>query len=332
LARHDVCGVGNALVDLQVRVGPELLRELKVEPGFMTLVDASRQEAILAGLKGREIKPSSGGSAANTIAGVAQLGGRGAYACKVANDEWGRFYAEDLSRLGIEVAAAQARSGVTGTVAVLITPDAQRTMFTHLGVSAELTAEDLDAEMIAASKWLYIEGYLLPGQATREAALEAIGIAREKGVKVALTVSDPFCVTACRDLLWKLLDGSVDLLFCNEAEAKALTGLEDLVACANAIHRHAGSVALTYGARGSLLVHEKQVHPIEGVSVKAVDTTGAGDMYAGGILYGITHGMSWPAAGKLASHAAARVVAHLGARLPQGFTPAELRELGIPPA
>jgi sugar/nucleoside kinase (ribokinase family) len=332
LAHHDVCGVGNALVDLQVRVGPELLSELGVKPGFMTLVDASRQEAILAGLKGREIKPSSGGSAANTVAGVAELGGRGAYACKVASDEWGRFYAEDLRRLGITVAAAQAPAGVTGTVVVMITPDAQRTMFTHLGVSADLMPEDLDAEMIAASKWLYVEGYLLPGETTREAALEAIGIAREKGVKVALTVSDPFCVGACRDLFWELLGGSVDLLFCNEAEAKALTGLDDLVACANAIHRHAGSVALTYGARGSLLVHEKQVHPIEGVSVQAVDTTGAGDMYAAGILHGITHGLSWPAAGRLASHAAARVVAHLGARLPRSFTATEMLELGIPPA
>lgn len=328
--KHDVVALGNALVDLQAKVDPAFLSAVGVEPGFMTLVDAQRQDMVLEALRKVEVVASSGGSAANTIAGVAEMGGSGGYVCRVGDDEYGRFYADDLRRLGITVSAGKAADGPTGTCVVLITPDAQRTMLTHLGVSSRLGPDDLDADLIASAQWLYVEGYLLPGESTREAALEAISIAREKGVQVALTVSDPFCVRACRDLLWQLIDTSVDLLFCNEAEAAALTGKTDPVDCAQVIHAHASSVALTFGARGSLLIHDGTIHPIEGAPCEAVDTTGAGDMYAAGILHGITHGMSWPQAGRLASHAAARVVGHLGARLPRKFTADELRGLASP--
>lgn len=318
---HDVHGVGNALVDLQVRVEPEFLERLGLVPGTMTLVDEGTQAATLEALASHHVNRCSGGSAANTIAGIADLGGTGSYSCKVGPDALGDFYLEDLRKLGVQVNGEHRAPGTTGTSLVLITPDAQRTMLTHLGVSSTLAADDIDADAIRAAQWLYIEGYLLPGETTRAAALAAVTIAKEAGVKVALTASDPWCVQMCRDLIWQLLDDrSVDLLFCNEIEGRALAGETDPIAAAHAIHRHAVSVALTHGAKGSILVHEEQVYPIEGVDVEAVDTTGAGDMYAAGVLYGLTHGLGWAEAGRLASHAAARVVSAMGARLPRRFT------------
>lgn len=325
----DVVAVGNALVDLQARVEPAMLEGVGVAPGFMTLVDAERQRLVLDALEGIPVVASSGGSAANTVAGIAELGGRAAYACRVGDDEYGAFYIDDLRRLGVHVRDDRRASGPTGTCVVLITPDAQRTLLTHLGVSSRLSPDDLEPDVIGRAKWLYVEGYLLPGDG-RDAALAAIGLAKEQGTKVALTVSDPWCVQACGETLWELIDSSVDLLFCNEAEAQALTGHADPLECAHAIHAHASSVALTYGARGSLLMHERELFPIEGVPCAAVDTTGAGDMYAAGILYGITQGWTWPAAGRLASHAASRVVASLGARLPSRLTPEEMRGLTQP--
>ena len=324
---HDVHAVGNAIVDLQVRVDPGFLRDLRLEPGSMTLVDGTRQQEVLDALKGRPVNSCSGGSAANTIAGLAELGGKGSFCGTVGDDEFGRFYVEDLRRLGVAV-TERALQRPTGTCLVLITPDAQRTMLTHLGAAAQLGPDDVESEPIARAKWLYVEGYLLPGEPTRDAALHAIAIAKEAGVLVALTASDAFCVRACRELIWDLLEDSVDLFFCNETEGRALTDLEDPLDVAHLIHRRAASsVALTFGANGSLLLHERQVFPIEGVGVKAVDTTGAGDMYAAGILRGITGGMPWPVAGRLASHAAARVVETLGARLPRKFTQDEIQAL-----
>lgn len=200
---------------------------------------------------------------------------------------------------------------------VLITDDAQRTMLTNLAVSSQLGPADIDEAEIKKAKYVYIEGYLFGGEPTRSAALRAIELAKKNGVKVVFTVSDPFLIQYNRDLFLQLIEGPVDLLFCNLDEARTLTGYHDPIECAREIHKHAENVALTLGGDGSILMHEGQVIPIEGVSVKAVDTTGAGDMYAAGILYGITNGLSWKQAGHLASHAAARVVA------PDGSPPAE---------
>lgn len=326
-ATRDVHAIGNAIVDLQVQVDYPLLRELRLEPGSMTLVDHARQAEVLAALAGQPVNSCSGGSAANTVAGVAALGGRASFCGQVGDDEYGAFYVEDLQRLGVAMIASPIAKP-TGTCLVLITPDAQRTMLTHLGASSELSPDDVDAEAIAAAKWCYVEGYLLPGQPTRAAALHAMAIAKEAGAKVALTASDAFCVRACPDLFWELLEESVDLFFCNETEGRALTGIEDPLKAASLIHeRAASSVALTYGPQGSLLIHDNRPYPIESIDVRAIDTTGAGDMYAAGILFGITHGMSWPASGRLAAHAAGRIVETLGARLPRKFTAEELRAL-----
>ena len=228
--------------------------------------------------------------------------------------------------MGVRIEVPPA-AGQSGTCVVLITDDAQRTMLTSLGVSATLSPDDINEDEIRQARYVYIEGYLFAGEPTRSAALKAIEVAQKHGVKIAFTVSDPFLIQYHKDEFWKLIKGPVDLLFCNLEEARALTGKHDAVDCAHEIHKHAENVALTLGGDGSLLMHEGQAIPIEGVSVKAIDTTGAGDMYAAGILYGITNGLTWKQSGHLASHAAARIVSQLGARLKQRFTPEEIAQL-----
>ncbi len=324
--QYDVYGVGNALVDIQTRIGDPHLNGLGFTKGIMTLVDEATQTRVLQSLDGAPVSRCAGGSAANTIIGVADFGGKAAYAGKVARDELGEFFLKDMRELGVKI-EVPAGSGQSGSCVVLITEDAQRTMLTHLGVSATLGPDDITEAEIRKAKYVYIEGYLFAGDSTKHAALKAIHLARQNGVKVALTISDPFLVGMCRDLFWELIAGPVDLLFCNLEEARSLTSLIDPVDCAHKIHNHAADVALTLGADGSLLMHGGQVFPVEGVSVKAVDTTGAGDMYAAGVLYGITNGLSWKQAGHLASHAAARVVAQMGARLQRKFTSSEIDAL-----
>lgn len=323
---YDVYGIGNAIMDLQVQVADNTLTDLSVDKGVMTLVEADRQHTILDGLSGQSINRCSGGSACNTVVGVADFGGSAAYACKVGSDELGSHYVKELAELGIDCNTPPA-NGDTGTCVVLITPDAQRTMLTHLGASTGLSVADVNPAEIARAKYLYVEGYLFSDPGTRAAAEEAIRVAKQAGVKVALTISDPFLINICKDAFWDLIKGPVDLLFCNMEEARALTGMMDPVECAQAIHKHAPNVALTLGKDGSIIMHENMVYPIEGVEVDAVDTTGAGDMYAAGVLYGITNGLTWQQAGHLGSHAAARVVSQLGARLGRRFTRDEIDKL-----
>lgn len=321
--QFQVYGVGNSLVDLQASVAEETIAALGFSKGLMTLVDSDAQSRILAELPADSVTRCAGGSAANTVMGVADFGGRAVYAGKVGRDSLGEFFLQDMRTAGvaIDVPAADAP---TGTSVILITADAQRTMLTSLGASATLSPDDIDAEHVRAAQYVYVEGYLFAGEPTRLAALRAIELAKQHGVKVALTVSDPFLIEQHREEFWRLIRGPVDLLFCNLLEAQALTGETDPVACAHAIHRHAENVALTMGAQGSILMHAGEAIPIEGVPVAAVDTTGAGDMYAAGVLYGITSGHAWRQAGRLASYAAARIVAQRGARLPRPLTRDEI--------
>lgn len=323
---YDVYGVGNALVDVQARVSDSVLQQVGFTKGVMTLVDEPMQSRVLGSLDGASISRCAGGSAANTVTGLVELGGTAAYAGKVGQDSLGDFWLKDMRELGVKIEVPQTY-GQTGTCVVLITADAQRTMLTHLGLSSTLGPDDISEAEIRQAKYVYIEGYLFTGDSTRQAALKAIKLAKANGVKVAFTVSDPFLIGLNRELFWELIRGPVDLLFCNLEEARALTGQTDPVDCAGQIHQHASDVALTLGADGSLLMHGGQVFPVEGVQVQAVDTTGAGDMYAAGMLYGITNGLSWPQAGHLASHAAARIVSQMGARLGRKFSRTEIEGL-----
>jgi sugar/nucleoside kinase (ribokinase family) len=304
---YDVFGVGNAIVDIQLKIEDRFLTQISVSKGMMTLVESEKQVEVLGALAGKATNRCSGGSACNTIVGVAEFGGTAAYAGKTANDDLGKFYIDDLNKVGVKL-PVKGGEGATGTSVILITPDAQRTMLTHLGISSTLSPDDLAEAEIAT-------------------AMRAIDIAKTHGVKVALTLSDPFVINLQRDLIWKLIEGPVDLLFANLEEARALTGEHDPIEAARKIHKHATNVALTLGADGSLLMNGDKAIPIEGVPTKAVDTTGAGDMYAAGVLYGITHGMSWKQAGQLGSHAASRIVSQMGARLDKKFTPAEIKKI-----
>jgi sugar/nucleoside kinase (ribokinase family) len=323
---YDVYAVGHALVDIQARVSDEILAQAGFTKGIMTLVDEPTQQRVLSALAGLPINRCAGGSAGNTVMGIADFGGKAAYAGKVGDDEIGEFCIADMRKLGVTMEVPKAQAP-TGTSVILITSDAQRTMLTHLGVSSSLGPDDIDAELIAQSKYVYIEGYLFTGEATRAAAMRTIELAKQHGVKVAFTVSDPFLVNLFRDQFWELIKGPVDLLFCNQEEARSLTGKTDPIDCAQEIHRHASNVALTLGADGSLLMHDGITTPIEPAPVDAIDTTGAGDMYAAGLLWGITNGLSWKQAGHIASHAAARIVGQLGARLKNRFTSQELADL-----
>ncbi|WP_437185781.1 adenosine kinase [Planctomicrobium sp. SH668] len=323
---YDVYGIGNALVDIQAHVSDETLASLGYSKGIMTLVEDGAQEQVLSHIDGHQVTRCAGGSAANTIMGIAEFGGKAAYAGKVGNDLIGEFFLGDLRNSGVSI-EVQPAAGQSGTCVILITDDAQRTMLTNLAVSSTLLPEDVDEEAIKNSKYVYVEGYLFTGDPNRESALRAIQLAKKNGIKVAFTVSDPFLIQYHKDDFWNLIKGPVDLLFCNLEEARALTGLHDAEACAKEIHKHAENVALTLGEEGSLLMHEGESIYIPGIPVKAIDTTGAGDMYAAGILYGITNGLTWEQSGRLASHAASRVVSQLGARLKQPFTLEEIKAI-----
>lgn len=323
---YDVYGVGNSLVDIQARVDDRFLESIGFTKGIMTLVDEAAQRRVLEKLADKPTNRCAGGSAANTIMGVVDLGGQGAYAGKTGRDSIGEFFLFDMRQRGVSIEVPPT-AGQSGTCVVLITDDAQRTMLTNLGVSATLSPDDISEAEIRRAKYVYIEGYLWTNELTRAAALKAIELAKKNQVKVAFTVSDPFLIGLFRDRFWKLIEEDVDLLFCNEEEARALTGKKDSIECARIIHQHCENVALTLGKNGSLLMHQGEVIPIEGQPVVAIDTTGAGDMYAAGILYGITNGLSWRQAGHLASHAAARIVGQLGARLQRRFSREEIAAL-----
>jgi len=324
--RYDVYGIGNALVDIQAHVSDEMLATLKFSKGIMTLVEDGAQQQVLSRLNGQVVSRCAGGSAANTIMGIAEFGGKAAYAGKVAQDAMGEFFLQDMRDRGVKI-EVQPASGQSGTCVILITEDAQRTMLTNLAVSSTLQPMDISEDEVRDAKYVYVEGYLFTGEPNHASALRAIEVARQHHVKVAFTVSDPFLIQYHKEEFWKLIEGPVDLLFCNLDEARALTGQHDAEACAREIHRHAENVALTLGAEGSVLMHNGEAIYIPGVPVKAIDTTGAGDMYAAGILYGITNGMTWEQAGRLASHAASRVVGQLGARLKTPLTPEEIQEI-----
>ena len=325
--RLDVFAVGNALVDVQAQVPDDVPAGIGFEKGVMTLVDDSAQAKVLEVLHEQfaaELHRAPGGSAANTAIGVAGFGGTAAFAGKTADDELGTLYNDSLRKLGVEPSVEPIPGAQTGTSVILITPDAERTMLTNLAASATLDGDNISETAIQSAKYLYVEGYLFTGEATREAALRAIELAKASGTKVAFTMSDPFVVAGFKEEFAKLVAGTADLVFSNLEEAQAMTGEEDAMACAAAMHEQCDEVVITLGENGSLLMVDGEAIAIDGVPCEAVDTTGAGDLYAAGILYGITNGLTWEQAGNLASHASSRVVSQMGPRLSEPFTKAEI--------
>ena len=301
--KYDLYALGNALVDVEIEVNETELERLGVEKGVMTLVDEERHDYLLGHLKGSIHQRASGGSAANSVIALAQLGGKAFHSCKVAKDEAGVFYSDDLDDAGVTNTLSQleGNEGTTGKCLVMITPDADRTMNTFLGISSELKEQDINYEALGDSQYLYIEGYLVSSPDAHFAAIKARDFAREKGVKVATTLSDPNMVRFFKPEIEQILDGGVDLLFCNDDEALEYTGAENVEKALTILSQQAKQVVITLGKEGALSFDGEKVQTIEPFNVKALDTNGAGDMFAGAFMYGLTNGLSWADTGKLAS-------------------------------
>ncbi|MBP8926020.1 MAG: adenosine kinase [Pseudomonadales bacterium] len=319
MSTYHVYGLGAALVDTEIEIEDTFLATAGIDKGLMTLVDEPRQEHLLELLSGHLVasRRASGGSAANSVIAASCFGSRAFYSCKVADDENGRFYLSDLARAGVDSNLHCAREpGVTGKCLVMITPDAERTMNTFLGISSTLSVRDLDETALRASQYLYTEGYLVTSPSGRAAAVAARSIAEAAGVRTALSFSDPGIVEHFREGLQEMLGDGVDLLFCNLNEAQQWTGFELLEDAAAALRPIARSFAITLGADGALVFDGQRYHRVAAPAVRAIDTNGAGDMFAGAFLHGITSGHDAGAAARLASHAAAHLVTHFGPRLP----------------
>jgi sugar/nucleoside kinase (ribokinase family) len=317
MKKYHVYGIGNALVDMEFEVSTSLLQELNIDKGVMTLMDEQRQAEIVHRLNSHSCKKSCGGSAANTIVAVSQLGGKSFYSCKVANDETGSFYLQDLLRCGVDTNLhnGDREEGITGKCLVMITPDADRTMNTFLGITGNFSEKELLPEAIADSEYLYIEGYLVASPSAKTAAIKAREIAQSSGVKTALSLSDANMVEFFAEGLAKIIGLGLDFIFANEIEALKMAETNDISAAIDRFKTLTKGFAITRGAKGSLIFDGQELIEIPPVTVKAVDTVGAGDMYAGAFLYGITHGMNFSQAGNLASLASAKIVTRFGPRL-----------------
>lgn len=327
MSRYDVFALGNALVDMEYEVSAEDLRELNLDKGVMTLVDEAHQLRIMEHLRARAHHRGSGGSAANSVIALCQFGGTGWYGCKVADDELGRFYMQDLAAGAVATAdSTWLPRGDTGRCLVLVTPDAERTMCTYLGISGNLSVHEIDPNALRASRWFYTEGYLVTSDTARVAACEARQLAAAAGVRTALSLSDPNMVRFFKPGLLEMIGPGVDLIFANEDEAKGLAESDDLDAAVACLRSLARTFAITRGPRGALLWDGEQLIEIAPVPVQAVDSVGAGDMFAGAFLYGLTQGWDYRRAGTLAAAAAARLVTSLGPRLPREETRAVLAE------
>ncbi|NET72730.1 MAG: adenosine kinase, partial [Sphaerospermopsis sp. SIO1G2] len=281
------------------------------------LLDEESQNRILENLKNVDCHKSCGGSAANTIVAISQLGGKAFYSCKVAGDEFGDFYIQDLLDCQVEtnLKDVDRQSGTTGKCLVLVTPDADRTMNTFLGISGEFSTNELSPEAIADSEYIYLEGYLVTSPTGKEAAIKAREIAANAGVKTTFTLSDYNMVKFFKDGLLDIIGPGLDFIFANESEALGLAETEDFQVAIDKLKTLSKGFAVTRGPQGSVVFDGEKLIEIPAPQVKAVDTVGAGDMYAGAFLYGITHGMSYEAAGTLASKAASQIVTTYGPRL-----------------
>lgn len=313
-ATLDVVGIGNAIVDVLAHADDAFLAAHGLAKGAMTLIDAARADALYA-VMGPGIE-MSGGSAGNTMAGIASLGGAGAYIGKVRDDQLGQVFRHDITAIGVRFTSAPATQGpATARCLILVTPDAQRTMNTFLGACVDLGPEEIDPELIAAAQVTYLEGYLFDPPRAKEAFRKAAKIAHDSGRRVALSLSDPFCVDRHRAEFRALLAEHIDILFANEAELCSMFQTSDFDAAIAAVRQLCDVAAVTRSAKGSVVVSREHTHLIHAVKVpQVVDTTGAGDLYASGFLFGLTHGRDLAACGQLGSLCAGEVIGHFGAR------------------
>lgn len=310
----DVLGIGNAIVDVLSPTDDATITRHELPKGAMTLIDAERAEALYAQM-GPAVE-ASGGSCANTVAGIASLGGRAAYIGRVRDDELGRIFTHDIRAAGVDFGTPPAADGPgTARCLIMVTPDAQRTMSTYLGASVELGPEDVDPDLVASADVTYLEGYLWDPPRAKEAFRIAIGAAHAAGRRVSFTLSDPFCVERHRDEFRALVDGEVDVLFANQNEIEALYETADLDAAVAAVRGRCEIAVITRSEHGSLVVTADEVHEVPAAPVeRVVDTTGAGDLFAAGFLFGLTRGRPLAECARIGGLAAAEVISHYGAR------------------
>ena len=311
---YDVIGVGNAIVDVLSPTQDTFLAEHGLDKGMMTLIDTDRARTLYDAMgSGVEV---SGGSAANTLAGIASLGGKGAYIGKVRNDTLGGVFSHDINAIGVDYRTPPAEEGAsTARCLIFVTPDAQRTMQTYLGVSVELGPGDIDEGAIADAQITYLEGYLFDPPEAKKAFVKAAEAAHAARRKVALTLSDPFCVDRHRAEFMHLISGHVDIVFANEEEIKALFEAGDFDDALQQVRGHCDIAALTRSEKGSVIVAGDEVHIVDAAPVaKVIDTTGAGDLFAAGFLYGLTQGRDLHDCGRIGGIAAAEIIGHYGAR------------------
>jgi len=326
MRKYHVYGIGNALVDMEYEVDVSDLEKLRIDKGVMTLVDETHQSEIMEHLKEHHHQKGSGGSAANSVIAVSQFGGKGFYSCKVANDALGLFYMDDLIAGGVDTNHHTDKDhGHTGRCVVLVTPDTDRTMVTHLGVSGGLSEKELVPDALRDSDYFYTEGYLVTSDSARDLSITAKRIAEEAGVKTAISLSDPNMVNYFKDGLVEMIGAGVDLVFANEAEAKGMADTEDLNTAIAFLKKISKDFAITRGPKGALVYDGSDLIEIEPVKVEAVDSVGAGDMFAGAFLYGLTQGWGHKRSGELAAAASAKLVTSLGPRISTEETQAVLQ-------
>jgi len=314
---YDVYGIGAALVDIEYKVDENFLQENQVDKGLMTLVDEDRQYQLIdnLGSYSKPVKRSCGGSACNTVVATSGFGATAFYAGKVASDEEGAFFIKDLNAAGVDFHEVGHVKGITGKCLVMITDDAERTMNTYLGVNVDLSSSDVDTQLLANSKWLYIEGYLVTDSQRTKVAVEAMSFAKQHDVKTSLSLSDPFVVQIFSQQLKSVIGDTVDLLFCNEEEAINFTDSSTIEQAAEALKNYAKSFVITRGATGSMVYDGEHTTCASGVEAKAINTNGAGDMFAGAFLYAISAGHDYVLAAQFANAAAAVVVGQFGPRI-----------------
>lgn len=309
----DVIALGNAIVDLQLRISEEEFNQLSLTKAGMKLVETNEQEELLKKLSKHSINQASGGSAANTIIAISQLGGKTAYNCVVGDDSLGEFYTKELKELGVSVEAKKVNDK-TGTSVILITPDAERTMNTHLGASAHMDQDFVSEEKIAKANWLYIEGYLFSSESGQRAVTKAISFAKKHNVKIAVTLSDGFIVEYFSKPLNEALK-EAELVFANLNEASKYTGLDEEEAVFHKYSSQFPIAVMTLSEKGARVSYQNKTYFIPPYQAKAIDDTGAGDIFAGAFLYGLTSNMDIEETGKLSCYLASKVVSQLGPRL-----------------
>jgi sugar/nucleoside kinase (ribokinase family) len=313
-AAFDVLGIGNAIVDVIARADDRFLSKHDLTKGSMMLIDEARADALY-GAMGSAIEVS-GGSCGNTMAGVASFGGKGAYIGKVRNDQLGQVFGHDLRAIGVSFATPPATSGpATARCLISVTPDAQRTMSTYLGACTGLGPADIDTALVASAQVTYVEGYLWDAPDAKKAVLKAFDAAHAAGRKVSITLSDSFCVGRYRAEFRDLIRNQVDILFGNESEITSLYEVNSFEEALEMARKEARIAALTRSQQGSVVIKGSETHAVPAAPVaKVVDTTGAGDLYASGFLFGFTHGKPLAECARLGGIAAAEIISHVGAR------------------